>query len=291
MYIGSRDDAEKLLRTLSYYRLSGYWFPLRQFHSETKTNLDTFRDGSSFELVHSLYKFDEKLRTAIFHEISRIELAMRGMLGHALGRIHPLVHLDVHKLGASAAQKSRPRKDRTVHDLWIENFQKALNKSKEDFVTHHKIKYNGKLPIWAAVEVMDWGMLSHLYSMSPARAKEEVASACGLRAPQLASWLKSLNIVRNYAAHHARMFNRVYDIKPKLSKDPRLCSLKHTNNRLFGQLTLIQYLHHELQLSPANVLPELLLRFPHNPHVPFSRTGAPEKWHELELWKLEPKCE
>ncbi|KKO79875.1 hypothetical protein WU87_07130 [Corynebacterium minutissimum] len=62
-------------------------------------------------------------------------------------------------------------------------------------------------------------MLSYLYGMSPNIVRKRIAEPCGLTGPQLESWLKSLNILRNYAAHHARMFNRVYDIKPKLNND------------------------------------------------------------------------
>lgn len=168
--------------------------------------------------------------------------------------------------------------------MWLTKYEAALRTSREDFVAHHKNKYGGKLPIWAAVEVMDWGALSYLYGMAPGRARNPVADACGLRAPQLESWLKSLNIVRNYSAHHARLFNRVFDIKPRLSDDPRLAVAKGSENRVFTQLTLIQYLHRELNLSAATALPTLLARYPENEIVPFKRIGAPERWQQSDLW-------
>jgi len=159
-----------------------------------------------------------------------------------------------------------------------------VNSSKEDFVAHHQRKYGGSVPIWASVEVMDWGVLSYLYGMSPAPARNRIAGQCALSGPQLESWLKSLNSLRNLAAHHARMFNRVYDIKPELNKDPRLMAVAGQMNRAFGQLSLVQYLHHQLRLSPADKLPRLFDTYPHNPIVPLSRTGAPADWHDLGLW-------
>ncbi|WP_253954048.1 hypothetical protein [Schaalia sp. 19OD2882] len=80
------------------------------------------------------------------------------------------------------------------------------------------------------------------------------------------------------------MFNRVYGFKPKLSNDKRLTPLAGTMDRAFGQFTLIQYLHRQLDLSSADRLPELLATYPQNPIVPLSRTGAPEGWRELPLW-------
>lgn len=61
--------------------------------------------------------------------------------------------------------------------------------------------------------------------------------------------------MRNYSAHHARLFNRVFNFKPRLSNDPRLAVAKGGENRVFTRLTRIQYLHHELNLFAATALP------------------------------------
>lgn len=282
MSVAHPKQAEQLLARLNYYRLSGYWYPMRRFTPADGTALDQFVDGASFELVVALYEFDERLRHAVFIELDRVEMAVRAMLGYELGRIDPLIHLDPRRLGARARQPGKG--GRSGHDAWLSKYQLALKASKEDFVAHHMSKYGGEMPIWAAVEVMDWGTLSHLYGMSPNIVRDRIAKQCRLSGPQLESWLKSLNIVRNYAAHHARMFNRSYDIKPKLTNDPRLAPVVGEMNRAFGQLSLIQYLHHQLGLSPADRLPKLLDTYPDNPIVPLSRTGAPEGWQDLALW-------
>ncbi|WP_255315629.1 Abi family protein [Trueperella pecoris] len=236
MSVTDQARAEHLLAQLNYYRLSGYWHPMRHFTAGQAQN--EFVIGASFDLVIALYEFDEHLRHTVFTELDRIEMAVRTMLGHELGRLDPMIHLDLGQLGARARQH---RKDgRTVHEIWLTKYESAVKNSKEDFVAHHHRKYGGALPIWAAVEVMDWGMLSYLYGMSPTPARNRIADRCALSAPQLESWLKSMNILRNLAAHHARMFNRVYDIKPKLNDDPRLFAVAGQMNRAFGQLSLIQ---------------------------------------------------
>lgn len=283
MRIENQDRAEDILAWLNYYRLSGYWYPMRRFDYGTRRRFDSFIEGASFDLVVELYKFDERLRHDVFMELDRVEMAIRTMLGYELVRVHPLVYLDAKSLGARAQQRRR-KDNRRVHDVWLEKYEGALENSKEVFVTHHKKKYGGELPVWAAVEIMDWGMLSYLFGMSPNIVRNRIAERCALTAPQLESWLKSLNIVRNYAAHHARMFNRVYDIKPKLGDDQRLNSVAGKMNRTFGQLSLIQYLHHQLHLSPAKRLPEILSSYPDNPIVPLERVGAPRNWSDLPLW-------
>ena len=276
-------DAETLLSSLNYYRLSAYWHPMRHFDQDSRAALDRFKEGTTFELVVDLYEFDERLRHCVFVELDRVETAMRSMLGYELGRIDPQIHLKPRKLGALASSKRK--NNRTVYEVWNRKYNSALESSREDFVTHHKQKYGGTLPIWAAVEILDWGMLSHLFAMAPNIARNRVAHRCDLNGPQLASWLKSLNIVRNYAAHHARMFNRAYDIKPKLNDDPSLVAARSSMNRVFGQLSLIQYLHLNLGLSSAQTFPRLLEDYPDNALVPFRVLGAPEKWRTLTLWQ------
>lgn len=284
MRIDNVERAEEMLARLNYYRLSGYWYPMRLFSSETGQACDEFVDGASFDLVIDLYEFDERMRHVVFAELDRIEMAIRTMLGYRLGSIDPFIYQDVTCLSAFARQSNKGSR-RSRHAVWVEKFERAVNFSKEDFVEHHRRRYHGDMPIWAAVEIMDWGMLSYLYDFSPTKVRHDIADECGLAAPQLASWLKCLNIVRNYAAHHARMFNRVFDIKPKLSDDEQLQEVAGVSNRSFGQLSLIQYLHRQLGLSPANRLPQLLDMFPHNDVVPLSRTGAPDGWQKLAVWE------
>ncbi len=100
MLIRDRARAKHLLHQLNYYRLSGYWYPMRCFSPATRAASDQFRQGASFELVVNLYKFDDELRRIVFVELGRLELAIRSMNGHELGRIDPLAHLNPASLGA-----------------------------------------------------------------------------------------------------------------------------------------------------------------------------------------------
>lgn len=285
MQIEDPDEAKRVLQKLNYYRLSGYWHTMREIDPVTGTSQNRFRSGATFSLVVDLYEFDEALRSATFACLTRIELAMRALIGYHLGQIDPLIHLDANKLNKLAQRRDKYQKNRTIHDIWKEKYLSAVKQSKEDFVLHHWNNYDGKLPIWVAVEVMNWGLLSHLYRISPNHVRNAVAQQCNLNAPQLESWLRSLNILRNYAAHHARIFNRGFDIKPKLSTDYLLTSVKTSMNRAFGQITLVLYLHQQLHLGDTSSLQQVFHSFPENELVPFQRTGAPNDWETHPLWQ------
>lgn len=144
------------------------------------------------------------------------------------------------------------------------------------------------MPIWAAVEIIDWGALSYLYQLAPINVRDTIADRIRLTAAQFGSWLKALNIVRNYSAHHARMFNRVYTIKAKLPAQhdvPELASVVDVINRCFGQLTLIQYLLKELDVGDPTILPKILETYPAVKVLPQSHMGVPSSWETLSLWK------
>lgn len=174
MRIDNVERAEEKLARLNYYRLSGYWYPMRRFSPDTGQAYDEFVDGASFDLVIDLYEFDERMRHVVFAELDRIEMAIRTMLGYRLGSVDPFIYQDVTRLSAYARQSNKGSR-RSRHAVWVEKFERAVNSSKEDFVEHHRRHYHGDMPIWAAVEIMDWGMLSYLYDFSPTEVRHDIA--------------------------------------------------------------------------------------------------------------------
>ena len=80
--------------------------------------------------------------------------------------------------------------------------------SKEDFLIEHFAKYDNPSypPAWKTLEVSSFGTLSKLYcNLADNNLKKQIAREFGL--PQhlyLESWIKSLSVLRNCIAHHAR---------------------------------------------------------------------------------------
>ena len=279
MDMGDRDVAIATLRRVNYYRLSGYWYPFRELGPSGRR--DDFYPGTRFSDVVALYDFDARLRAATFAALMPVELAIRALLGHELGRIDPCAHLEPSKLAPTARQGDQYFK-------WVGRYEHELTQSREDFVEHHKQKYGGRLPVWAATELLDWGSLTYLYGFAPRTVQDEVAGACGLTAPQLTSWLKALNIVRNTCAHHGRLFNRVHTFSPKLPKvgmPPDLDAVSTDWSRTFGQLTLAQFLADRLGVGRSRLLPAVVRRFPSVRIVPISHMGVPDGWQSSsDLW-------
>ena len=137
---------------------------------------------------------------------------------------------------------------------------------------------------------MDWGSLTYLYELSPRSVQNTISSQCDLTAPQLRSWLKALNIVRNICAHHGRLFNRVHAISPKLPAQGTHTDLDCINTewtRTFGQLTLVQFLLDRFAVGNKKLLPTVVQSFPEVQIVPISHIGAPDNWQTASrLWSV-----
>lgn len=99
--VTDRDASAHLLRTVGYYRLTGYLYPFRQ--SETYRDdqgrekirvLSLYRSGTSIAAADELIGFDRQLRLHVLDGIERIEIALRTHVGHVLGRSSAFAHLD-----------------------------------------------------------------------------------------------------------------------------------------------------------------------------------------------------
>ena len=106
--------------------------------------------------------------------------------------------------------------------------------------------------------------------MKDVEVKKQVAKSVGL--PQytyLESWMRSLTVLRNCCAHHARAWNRRYPAMPQL---PRRLPLTWVDTRhirpmkLYAQLCVLLYL--EQSITPNSQIKDRLLSllkaFPNN---------------------------
>ncbi|MGC9457129.1 MAG: Abi family protein, partial [Halothiobacillaceae bacterium] len=86
-----------------------------------------------------------------------------------------------------------------------------------DFVRHYHDNHGNELPIWVAVEVLDFGAISRLFSMLHVKDQVAIANRYGVNDwKAFKSWLFSLSYLRNLVAHHSRLWNRNITSKPKL---------------------------------------------------------------------------
>lgn len=158
--------AQRKLTQIGYYRLSGYWHPALKYkfiQPKEIIKYDEFQTGTTFDSIFDFYLFDKKIRLELLCAIERIEIYLRTIVAHELGRIHPQAHFD--KKNFSRFSTSIEKGDRfSEFDLWHRKHQQLLEDSREDSIRSH-IDNEKPIPIWVACEAWNFGTLSKLYSM------------------------------------------------------------------------------------------------------------------------------
>lgn len=313
--VTDESKALEYLERIGYYRLSGYWHPFRE-RSElfcpvgagipkgkktkpTSTVLDGFKPGASFEAAVRLYVFDKKLRLLALDALERIEVALRVDISHTLGKHDPFAYLNPDILFEGFAKEADAKTGLPRHVDWMKKQATQIARSKEDFIRHNKTKYGHPLPIWIACEVWDFNTLSELYDGMRPEDQDTIADKYGTQNGRtLASWLRSLNYLRNVCAHHSRLWNRnVVDQPQKPPKDvvPDFDNAwtrgnEHVLARPFLLLCICQKLLSSINPTSSwwQRLSELLAEFPENESlgIGWGAFGVSDEWRG---WECFPK--
>lgn len=291
------DDELRIKRHLSnvsYYRISAYMLPFKKAGQNGEV-LDQFKEGTTWDDVYDLYKFDRKLRLLIFDAIERIEIALRTQVIYQLS----------HKYGSHWQTKKRifkpayidPRSGRQVNVYNDIKKHIALELKKNDtiFIQHYKAKYDKPAtpPSWMSVELLYFSELSKICQGLRERSdRTSIAKAfCITDESIFCSWLHTLNYIRNICAHHARLWNIKVDVVPKkyFNKTDKIWLTNDEVNRaqsskLYYTLCVILYL---LQtVNPRTKFKqhfyELLEKYP---IVNTGFMGFPGNWKEMPIWK------
>lgn len=205
MVFHNKQQAEKELARIGYYRLSAYWYPFRQ-HLTTGGRADVFVANTQFDDVIALYDFDNAIKILALEAIQHIEIAMRTQIAYTLGKHNPIAHTQAHYFNP-----------KFNHAEWLAKYENLRDHAKDDFVKHNLAKY-GELPVWVACEIWDFGAMSKLYKMMTERDQRQIEKHFHLSHKELSSHLHALNIVRNVAAHHGRLWNKSAIGIPKIKK-------------------------------------------------------------------------
>lgn len=145
------------------------------------------------------------------------------------------------------------------------------------------------------MEMLTWGEISHLYAgLSSNALKKKIAANLGLNEEILSSWLKSFNTIRNYCAHHSRVWNRELGVKIKIPKSKAIKWLSNSPNnlaqvqferRIYSILVAIQSILYTINLNSswAKRLKGLMDKYP---SISKNYMGMPTNWENDPFWHL-----
>ena len=161
-------------------------------------------------------------------------------------------------------------------------------KSQEHFVLLFKRKYtrSESLPIWMATEIMTIGSILTFFRGCNRVIKKAVAAAFNVPDDVFESWLLALNTVRNICAHHGRVWNRIFGVKPYIPRSKH--QDWHTpftipNDRTFAVLSICRYSIRQVapQSSWDDKFRRLLKAYP---SISVAEMGFPTNWESHAIW-------
>lgn len=211
LIIEPTDQAEHYLSHISYFRLAGYWWPMQE-----DKNQHSFKKDSRFSDVIALYNFDRELRIILFDVIEKIEISLRTKLIY-----HPSHEFDPWWFQNTSIFQNIRELSQTLAVI-----DEEISRSKDIFIKEHlkKHKDDGRFPpAWKTLELTSFGSLSKLYgNLKPTiKSKDTIAIDFGtVNHTYLPSWLQAISQIRNYCAHHSRLWNKNLPGRPKLLPKP-----------------------------------------------------------------------
>lgn len=262
---------------IGYHRLSAYIYP---FYKSPKSEL-VLKEGTTFEQILTLYRFDKKLRILLFNEIEKIEVAIRSVLANiGCQELNDRYWITKPEYFANADKFNQTL-------VFIE---KELASSKEDYIEDFRQNFIETYPpAWMITEVLSFGNLNYIYSnISSNHLMKHISGYFGLKPQVFTSWLTVLANLRNMCCHHARIWNRDFMLNPA---EPRKTSKvwidtsKVDKKRIYYRLCMLRYFLSSV--SPNNNFNEqlsgLLADFP---SIDIAAMGFPVDWKDKDLWHL-----
>jgi len=297
MVIPDKPKAIRKLSQIGYYRLSGFWYPCRspkfdddgKFLKDSQTGLpvrdDKFQANVNFNDIVDLYLFDKKLRQLMLDGIERIEIYMRSILAHEIGKIDPLAYEKEDFINPKVTRTKK--KNGQVVNYWYDWISKLchlVSISKEDSIVWHKNR-GLPIPFWVVVECWDYGLMSKYYENLNGRCQQKIIKRLGFNnSSTLVNWLTEINILRNKCAHHARIWNREASNPISIKgfkSDPYFQNINlslEARRRIYGHITILWYLVKKIGPSSTwiNKIADLVDTKPQIDCCPFTSMGFPD---------------
>lgn len=286
--------AAKYLGNISYYRLRAYTYPY-QNNVDPDSDHHFIRDDITFQDIIDLYVFDRRLRSLIFNELEKVEVAVRTKLSQiyseSTGDSHWYEDKSLYDSAAFAIQMDGD----TLFDDISDDIVGDVDRSNEDFIKHYYNKYNepDMPPSWMTMEVISFGTLSRLYKLlKTSNEKKAIANAFGIANVELfANWLHAFSGLRNCCAHHSRIWNRRFMVHIKMPYNTTYSFMSKADavdikqNKLFALLTTLKYIVDII--SPDNNFKNNLLHLLADNHrlLSLKEMGFPDNWKRLPVWQ------
>jgi abortive infection bacteriophage resistance protein len=293
LMIPDPSEAEHYLQFIGYYRLSAYALPLQSKVAASSGLIDKpFKVGTTFTDILNLYRFDRELRLLFMDAIERIEVGVRTCIVNEMSLRHgPHWVMDAIHFKATATRFKHHRLlDRIDQELEIQSGATSPSKPHHEvFINHYYATYTDPYlpPAWMVAETLTLGAWSLIFeNLRDTNERKHIAQPLQTDEQVLRNWLHALTYLRNLCAHHSRLWNRQFVIKPMIAK--RHARFLKSNERCYAMAVVVEDLLRIVApgTSWGTRLRELLVS---HSFVDPAAMGFPADWDKEPFWNLPPK--
>lgn len=238
-------DVQKIkhyLTYIGYYRLSAYMRPFQDKEHNFVIPCD-------LEDVLSLYFFDKKLRYLTFNAVKQIEIALRSVITNIMASEYGAYWFNDSRLFNTKINTSF----KTAQNIIKESTKDCPENKKTVFIRHYYDTYKEPdlPPSWMIFEALSMGGVSMIYKLLDREQRKKIAVYFGQDEIYLTSWAHSLTHIRNICAHHLRLWNRIFSIKPKINhRIPAFNKPDFSREKFYAQAVIIETLLNKI--DPEN---------------------------------------
>lgn len=193
MVINDENYAKKVLLRENYFFINGYR------HLFLKSNDDrTFKEGTTFEEMYSLFLFDRSFRNIIFKYLLVIENNLKSVTSYQLSKKYGYRERDYLK---EKNFTRAPEKQAQLNDLLRKMKRQIRVNGSQHSATLHYVSNYGYIPLWILVKVLSFGIVSEMYSILKTEDQKDIARIYDIDSETLTIYLPILANYRNLCAH------------------------------------------------------------------------------------------
>ncbi len=189
--------AKEVLLRENYFFINGY---RHLFVNKDKT----FKEGTTFEELYSLFLFDRFLRNIIFKYLLVIENNLKSIFSYQLSKKYGYKEKDYLKNNNFT---TAPEKQAQLNDLLRKmKRQIRVNGSQHSATQHYATNY-GYIPLWILVKVLSFGIVCEMFSILKDEDQDVISSVYHIDSDTLITYLPILANYRNLCAHEDILFD------------------------------------------------------------------------------------
>jgi len=199
LIISDEEEAQDILLRENYFFLSGY----RLLFMESKTN-KLFLPGTTFEELYAMFQFDRHIRNILFKNLLIIENNIKSITAYHISSKYGIREEDY--LNSKNFVLDRKRKKQVDDLIRKMKRQIRINGGQHQATLHYISKY-GYIPMWIAVKVLSFGIVSELYQILKPDDQMVIADSFGTTKENLIVYLPVLANFRNLCAHEDILYD------------------------------------------------------------------------------------